>query len=269
MNDDYRAFFGFNKQPFAADPSVEQILQTQALIGVKNRFDYTLRLGGIALVTGEIGAGKSTALRYAAGKLHPSEYQTFYVVASTGSILELYRQIADEMGFSRSSNSKAVMTRMIRNEIVTRVQNKKIKVALIIDEAELLRLEVFTELHTIAQFDKDSKPYLPIILVGQSNLIDKLKYRTSAPLASRIIARSHLEGLDLSGMKQYLQHHLSLAAISTNLFEDAAVTAIQQGSGGLLRKANHLARGALIAAAAKKQTLVGAEHVRLAATEIF
>jgi type II secretory pathway predicted ATPase ExeA len=60
-----------------------------------------------------------------------------------------------------------------------------------------------------------------------------------------------------------------LAGINTNLFEDAAVTAIQQGSGGLLRKANHLARGALIAAAAKKQTLVGAEHVRLAATEIF
>ncbi|MCJ7538220.1 MAG: AAA family ATPase, partial [Desulfobacterales bacterium] len=204
-----------------------------------------------------------------AGKLHPSEYQTFYVVASTGSILELYRQIADEMGFSRASNSKAVMTRTIRNEIVTRVQNKKIKVALIIDEAELLRLEVFTELHTIAQFDKDSKPYLPIILAGQSNLIDKLKYRTSAPLASRIIARSHLEGLDLSGMKQYLQHHLSLAGINTNLFEDAAVTAIQQGSGGLLRKANHLARGALIAAAAQKQTLVSAEHVRLAATEIF
>ena len=125
MNDDYRAFFGFNKQPFAADPSVEQILQTQALIGVKNRFDYTLRLGGIALVTGEIGAGKSTALRYAAGKLHPSEYQTFYVVASTGSILELYRQIADEMGFSRSSNSKAVMTRMIRNEIVTPCAKQK------------------------------------------------------------------------------------------------------------------------------------------------
>ena len=53
------------------------------------------------------------------------------------------------------------------------------------------------------------------------------------------------------------------------LFDETAVTAIQQGSGGLFRKANLLARGALIAAARKKSQAVGAEHVRLAATEIF
>ena len=70
-------------------------------------------------------------------------------------------------------------------------------------------------------------------------------------------------------MKQYLAHRLRLADIKTNLFEDAAVTAIHQGSGGLLRKANHLARGALIAAANEKSHTVTAEHVRLAATELF
>ena len=53
------------------------------------------------------------------------------------------------------------------------------------------------------------------------------------------------------------------------LFEDAAVTAIHQGSGGLFRKANHLARGAIIAAAKSESTSVTAEHVRLSATEIL
>jgi len=70
-------------------------------------------------------------------------------------------------------------------------------------------------------------------------------------------------------MQQYLEHHLSLSGVKTNLFEDAAVTAIHQGSGGLLRKANHLARGALIAAAGSQSISVTAEHVRLASTEIF
>ena len=60
-----------------------------------------------------------------------------------------------------------------------------------------------------------------------------------------------------------------LSGINGNLFDDAAVTAIHQGSGGLLRKANHLARGALMAAAKLKSQLVSAEHVRLAATEII
>jgi len=269
INKGYRTFFGLTKEPFSGELSVEEILQTEQLLGVENRFDYAIRLGGIALVTGEIGSGKSTALRYAAANLHPSEYQTFHVIASSGSIVELYRQIGQELGIAKSSISKAVMTSLIRKEIIELIQAQKMKVALIIDEASLLRLEVFAELHTILQFDKDSKPWLPMILAGQSNLIDKLMYRTSQPMASRIIARSHLEGLDRNGMQQYLMHHLKLAGVKTNLFEEAAVTAIHQGSGGLLRKSNHLARGALIAAADSQCSTVNAEHVRLASTEIF
>lgn len=269
MNENYRAFFGFKKEPFAHDLALKDVLKTDELIAVKQRFDYTLRLGGIGLVTGAIGSGKSTALRFAAGQLHPSEYQSFYVTASTGSIMELYRQILEALGINKSSNSKAVMTCLIRKEITELVLGKKLKVVLVVDEASLLRLEVFAELHTLCQFQKDSKPWLPIVLAGQSSLIDKLMYRTSAPLASRIIARSHLEGTNRQGMQQYLEHHLNLAGVKTNLFQEAAVTAIHQGSGGLLRKANHLARGALIAACAAESMTVAPEHVRLAATEIF
>ena len=269
MNDNYRAFFGFTKEPFTNELGIDDILKTEQLIGVKNRFDYALRIGGVALLTGEIGSGKSTALRYATEQLHPSAYKSFYVTATTGSPLELYRQISAEMGIAQSSNSKVLMIRLIKNEVEELVCSKKVNVVLTIDEASLLRLEVFVELHTIAQFDKDSKPYLPIILAGQANLIDKLSYRTSAPLASRVIAKSHLQGLNREGMQQYLIHHLKVAGLKNNLFDDTAVSAIHQGSGGLLRKANHLARGALIAAAKLKTTSVTAEHVRVASTELF
>jgi type II secretory pathway predicted ATPase ExeA len=269
MNEPYKTFFGFTREPFAADLTQSEILETEAVSEAKIRFDYALRLGAVGLVTGEIGSGKSTALRFAAGSLHPSEYQVFYVTASSGSILELYRQILEALGIGKSSNSRAVLTSLIKKEITELAEGKKLKTVLIIDEASLLRLEVFAELHTICQFHKDSKHYLPLILAGQGNLVDKLMYRASAPLASRVVARTHLEGLDRKGMCHYIEHHLRLAGIKNNLFEDSALTAIHQGSGGLLRKANHLARGALIAAAANKSMQVAAEHVRLAATEIF
>jgi len=269
MNNAYRTFYGLTREPFAADPALKDILKNDAVTAVQNRFDYTLRLGAIALVTGEIGSGKSTALRYAAGKLHPSEYRIFYITATSGSILELYRQILDVLGIARSSSSRAILTSLIKKEITELVEGKKLKAVLIIDEASLLRLEVFAELHTICQFHKDARHYLPLILAGQANLVDNLMYRTSAPLASRIVARSHLEGLDRQGMQHYLEHHLKLAGVKGHLFEDAAVTAIHQGSGGLLRKANHLARGSLVAAALDKAMTVSAEHVRLASTEIF
>jgi type II secretory pathway predicted ATPase ExeA len=84
-----------------------------------------------------------------------------------------------------------------------------------------------------------------------------------------VIAKSHLQGINRESMQQYLRHHLTVAGLKNNLFDDTAVSAIHQGSGGLLRKANHLARGALIAAAKLKTTTVTAEHVRLASTELF
>ena len=269
MNDHYRTFFGFTKEPFSADLAQNEILETEAVTEAKTRFDYVVRIGALGLITGEIGSGKSTAIRYAAGRLHPSGHHVFYVTAASGSIIELYRQILEALGIGKTSSSRAVLTTLIRKEITALVEDKKLKVVLIIDEASLLRLEVFAELHTIVQFHKDSKHYLPMIMAGQANLVDKLMYRASAPLASRVVARSHLEGIERQGMQQYIDHHLKLAGVKTKLFEEPAVTAIHQGSGGLLRKANHLARGALIAAAASQSMRVNAEHVRLAATEIF
>ena len=250
MNDHYRTFFGLNKEPFGTDISMSEILKTPELIDIKDRFDYVIRLGAIGRVTGEVGSGKSTALRYAMEKLHPSQYRTLYITASSGSIMEFYRQFVEVLDIHLSSNSKVV-------------------IVLLVDEASLMRLEVFAELHTICQFEKDSKPWLPIILAGQNNLIDNLTYRSSQPLASRIVAKSHLQGVDLNGMENYLKHHLAIAGVDQMLFDPTAVTAIHQGSGGLFRKANHLARGALIAAADRQATTVNAEHVRLAATEIF
>jgi type II secretory pathway predicted ATPase ExeA len=269
MNNNYRSFFGLKKEAFGADISINDILKTAELSDVKDRFDYVIRLGAIGLVTGEVGSGKSTAIRYAAEHLHPSEFKSLYMTASSGAIMEFYRQLVNELDIHIKTNSKVMMLRLIKKEITELVYEKKIKVVLLVDEASLLRLEVFAELHTICQFEKDSKPYLPIILAGQNNLIDKLSYRSSQPLASRIVARSHLQGTDLGGMEDYLKHHLYIAGVKQNLFDQTAITAIQQASGGLFRKANHLARGALIAAAAQQHTVVNAEHVRLASTEIF
>ena len=269
MTHDYKLFFGFERQAFRTDITINEILQTPQLKAAKKRFAYTADLGAVYLLTGEIGSGKSTAIRYLLNDLHPSEYKIIYITATTGSILELYRLILAKMGMALAGVSRAVMTRQIKHEIVELINSKKRHALLVVDEASLLRLEVFAELHTLCQFEMDSKPYLPLVLAGQSNLIDKLMYPGSMPLASRVVAKSHFVGEDRAHMESYLYHHLKIAGVNNMLFEDGAVTAIHQGSGGIYRKANHLARGALIAAAMQNQRSVNAEHVRMAASEIF
>jgi type II secretory pathway predicted ATPase ExeA len=269
MDSSYRQFFALQKEPFGADIPRKDIMLTKPLCATEERIQYALRLGAVVLVTGEIGSGKSTTLRYVLGGLHPSEHKVISVTATSGSILELYRQILGELGNEVCGSSRALMTKTIKQEILELTLGKKMKVVLVIDEASLLRLEVFAELHTLTQFEQDSKPWLPIVLAGQANLLENLHYRTSMPLATRIVARSHLKGGDQETMVSYLRHHLGIAGVSRMLFDDTAITAIHQGSGGLYRKANHLARGSLIAAAKSDSASVTAEHVRIAATELL
>ena len=269
MTKNYKHFFGFEKEPFRSDIDVKDILETPQLKAAGIRFKYAADLGAVFLLTGEVGSGKSTSIRYLLSDLHPSEYKLIYVTATTGSILELYRLIMGALGMNLTGNSKSKMTTLIKREIMELVQSKKMKTVLIIDEASLLRLEVFVELHTLCQFEMDSKPYLPIVLAGQSNLIDKLMYPGSTPISSRIVAKSHFVGAKRELMESYLFHHLAIAGISEMLFDEAAITAIHQGSGGIFRKANHLARGALIACAREDKKLVDADHVRIAASEVF
>jgi general secretion pathway protein A len=263
-----RHFFGFTKEPFSPDIKIDDLYRTPGLDGMKERFLYAVNLGAVSIVTGDVGSGKSTALRYASSFLHPSQYLLISIVASTGSVVEILKQIAMALDVEWSSISLAKLMHTIRGAVMEIGKRKQVPVV-VIDEASLLRLEVFAQLHTLGQFDMDSKPLLPMILAGQNNLLDKLMYVTSRPLASRVIGRSHLEGLKQKDMEGYLKHHLEIAGIKEQLFSDEAILAIHQGSGGLLRRANLLAKGSLIAAAREKCMVVSAEHVRLASTEIF
>jgi putative transposase len=103
----------------------QETLQTPEVLAVADRFDYALRLGAMALVTGEVGSGKSTALRWATSRLHPSEYIVLWVTASAGSILEIYRQLCSELEVHTGSSSRAVMIRIIRRQIAEIVTARK------------------------------------------------------------------------------------------------------------------------------------------------
>ena len=81
MTANYRTFFGMTREAFPQDPALKDILETDDIRQVKERLDYVLAIGAIGLVTGEVGSGKSTAIRYVLSRLHPSEYQVISITA--------------------------------------------------------------------------------------------------------------------------------------------------------------------------------------------
>lgn len=264
----YKAFFGFNRIPFSQDVAVKNLMQTNQLLGVTERIKYAVELGSTAIITGDIGTGKSSALRYAVKEFHPSEYVPLFVTSTTGSVIELYKQICSELKIELKTHSKSLLIKTIKS-YVQDYANKKQKLILFVDEASLLRIEVFAELHTLMQFDNDSHPQLPIILAGQNNLIDAMQYPPSRAFASRIVARSKLNSLKMKETTLYLEHHLTLCGCKQKIFSESAVTAIHQSSNGMLRKINNIARGSLIAACKQKSQVVEPDHVQMACSELF
>lgn len=260
--------FGLSGEPFAQDVPTDKLFPLPGLSAFLDRFDYALRIGAATVITGEVGTGKSTSLRAAANRLHPTQHVVIALVASSGSVLDFLRSLCLELGSPEISSSTAKLVRMIREAFAT-ISAKKQQPLLIVDEAHLLRLELLAQLHALTQLPFDQKPMVPMVLSGQNILIDRLLFHTSQPFASRVIGRTLLEGLRRDQMADYLTHHLEIVGGKPDLLSDDAVTAIHQSSGGLLRRANSLARGAMLAAAAKGEPVVTADHVRLAATEIL
>lgn len=262
------SYFGFKSDPFSSEVNAKNLLKLPSMVAVKERFDY-VAAAGVLLVTGEVGSGKSTSLRWAQSHFHPSQYLFLNVTASGGSLTEFYRQLCWALDMQPRTGSRVGLIKDFKTCIREITSTKKQKIIVVVDEAHLLRPDVFAELHTLTQFDNDSKNLFSIVLAGQPNLLEKLTYRSSAPLASRVIARTHLSNLNQDQMVVYLEHHLGVAGIKKQIFTDPAITAIYQGSAGILRKANLLARGSLVAAATDKEASVSAEHVRLASTELM
>ncbi|MCK5883597.1 MAG: AAA family ATPase [Bacteriovoracaceae bacterium] len=265
----YNEYFGFKSEPFMNNLPAKKLLELPGMIGVKERIKYILNLGGIMVVTGEVGSGKSSSLRWSTSHLHKSEVLVLNVIGSNGSIIEFYKQIGWELGVDINSASRTKIIKMIKEVIRDIVASKKQKILLIVDEASLLRPEIFAEIHTLTQFNEDSSNMITIVFSGQSNLIDKFKYRSSAPLASRVMGKIHLTSINRDQMEEYVLHHLKAAGVKKMLFSETAITAIQQGSGGILRRANFLAKGGLVACSIDREDIVTAEHIRIASTELL
>ncbi len=236
---------------------------------MKQRIDYLLKVGGVMVLTGDVGTGKSTALRWSLSQYHKSEIHSLYITANSASTNELYKQLCWEFKIDIKTGSKSQLIKSFKTAIKEIVSQQKCKILIIIDEASLLRTDVFAELHTATQFNYDSINLFSLILAGQNSLLDKLKYRISAPLASRVITRAHLSSITREQMDDYIRHHLKIVGVKKNIFNENAISAIFQGSAGLLRKANSLARGAILACMIDDDNLVNEEHVRRASTELI
>src|SRR5262252_6169016 len=260
----WETFFGFKKTPFPDNPDGKQLFASQAWNQVKARLQFLIEHHATGLLTGEVGSGKSTAARSFTATLNPNLYKILYLHWTSGSCLDLLRQLALALDLE-PAHYRGDLVRQISDNIVRLNQNKKQHPILILDEAQLLRHAALEQLPLLLNFDMDSSRYLTLLLVGQPLLRRTLSLQMHEPLRQRIAVQYHLEGLSREELDTYLTHQLKAAGASQPLFDDIARQALYQATKGILRKINKLALTALRLAASRKESTVG-ESILLDAT---
>jgi type II secretory pathway predicted ATPase ExeA len=260
------AAFGFTHAPFTKEIPPTALFPSQALQELAARLQVMVDTRALGVVTGEIGSGKSSAVRPRAARLDPVQHPVVYLAESALTPTDFYAGVLEAFGVTPQWR-RSLVRRQFRDLMPDLYTHQHKVPVLICDEAQQLPFTTLQELRYIANLEMDALTPFACILVGQPDLRATLRQRVFEAVQQRITLRFHLTGLTRAELDPYLAHHVRLAGVDRPLFSPAATELLFQHSQGLPRLVNRLATAALWDAAGRQAALVDGDHVERAVGE--
>jgi type II secretory pathway predicted ATPase ExeA len=258
----YRNFFSLSELPFSISPDPKYLFMSERHREALTHLTYGLgEVGGFALLTGEVGTGKTTISRCLMEQL-PDNTQAAFILNPTLSCQELLATLCDQLKirYRKTGASLKTLTDKIAEKLLKNHESD-INTLLIIDEAQHLQPEVLEQLRLLTNLETNTKKLLQVILIGQPELQQLLQRRDLRQLAQRITARYHLMPLTKQELAQYIQHRLTVADCARPLFDKGALAKIHQLSQGVPRLINLLCHSALMLAYNQNDSVVNKKTV--------
>jgi general secretion pathway protein A len=257
---DLLAWFGLKNFPFDKNLKTQETLETESLKECTARLDYIKRRGGILLLTGDPGVGKTLALRRYVDSLNENLFKPYYTPLSTLSRADLLYHLNRLLSLPPRLSKSAVYGQIQKALLESKESSGK-TVFLLIDEAHLLQTGPLEELRLLTNFKMDSYDPFVLVLSGQSDLRRTMEFAVLEPLNQRIAIRYHMPGLTPQETKLYVNHHLKLAGAKEPLLDEPALEAVHQVSFGIPRKIGTLVEQALTFAMFDHKRTITAEMV--------
>lgn len=254
--------FGLTKPPFTKDVPVDDFFEHPDAERAIGRLKAALEARACAVLTGEPGTGKTFLLRELEEKLPAGRFRFIYLHNTHVNIRDFYRQLSVALGIEPKATPESLFRAVSRH--VEESASAKVHPVLFLDEAQLLVTRVLEHLPLLLNFQKDSKPFLSIVLVGLPELRQRLSRNVLSSLAARLPVRVQLEGLEPDGVGSYLAHRLRMAGCSKEVFAEDAILMIAEATGGALRKIDVIAAHSLEVATEGKSVIVDAGVVEKA-----
>ncbi len=256
----YEKFYGFSERPFQITPNPAFLYRSSKHDTALTYLEYGLAENvGFLLLTGEVGSGKTTLVQYITRRLE-SDIEAAVIFNTNVSAEELLALILDEFEIPRPPGGKADMLMALNQFLVDRYSHRK-RVLLVIDEGQNLSDQALEEVRMLSNLQSDDQSLLQIMLVGQPELVARLKQPSMRQFSQRIAASYHLTGLDREETEKYIAHRLRKAGARAALFTPAAVDVIYKLSGGIPRAINLVCQAALVYGFAENAEKIGQDTI--------
>jgi general secretion pathway protein A len=237
----YEAFYGLSSKPFQLNPDPRFYFSSKPHQRARSYLVYGVMRGeGFIVITGEVGAGKTTIVRDLLDNLDDGAVLAAHLVSTQLGAEDALRLVCGAFGVPVRGTGKADLLMALEAFFITQTTQGK-RCLLVVDEAQNLQHHAVEELRMLSNFQFGDKALLQTFLVGQPEFRDILQSPGMLQLRQRVSAQCHLGPLDEEDTRAYIEHRLACAgATDKPSFDDAVFTAIFEHSGGIPRRINGL-----------------------------
>ncbi|HFG1972739.1 TPA: ExeA family protein [Vibrio cholerae] len=265
----YLNFFGFDELPFSIVPNARYLYLSQrhqeAIVHLQAGLGDG---GGFAMLTGEVGTGKTTVARAILASL-PGKTCAGMILNPTFSDLELLEAICDEFEVSYPKKATLKKLTQVLHEFLLAEHAQGIQVLLMIDEAQHLAPDVLEQLRLLTNLETESHKLLKVLLIGQPELQEKLRLPQLRQLAQRITGRYHLLPLNEEQTADYIRFRIEQASGNPELFNRKACQWIAEQTHGIPRLINLVCDAALKQAYQAGEPTLSLARIKLACQEVM
>jgi putative secretion ATPase (PEP-CTERM system associated) len=251
-------FYGLSAKPFQLTPDPAFYFRSTTHRKALSYLGYGLAQGeGFIVITGEVGAGKSTLVAHLMGTIDPQQLTVAQIVTTKLDDEEIVHVVAQAFGIEIDGHDKATALGAIEGFLHDEARAGR-RCLLIVDESQNLSVEALEELRMFSNFQLGNHPLLQTLLLGQPEFRATLQgHAALEQLRQRVIAAHHLEPMEKGEIEPYIMHRLELVGWTGNpQFDQRVFTELYEASRGIPRRVNQIANRLLLLGAVEERTRI-------------
>ncbi len=241
----FESFYEMTSTPFSRDIPTDKLYDSSSMEEILGRLIYAAERQLFAVLTGDCGTGKTTMIRRFTDQLDSSKFQVLYLSDSKLTPRHFYKGMLEQLG-CEAKFYRGDAKRQLHREIELMRGVHGVHPVVIVDEAHLLDREMLEEVRFLLNFKMDAQSPMSLILVGQSELWDRLRLQSFAAIRQRIDIQCKLGHYDRSEIGAYVAQHLQYAETNHQIFSDGGIDEIHRFSGGSARLVNKVGTHCLL-----------------------